>query len=345
MHDHIYWKDGSLYLLDQRHLPFKQELVRCRNLNDVVRAIKTMVVRGAPLIGVVAAYGVVIGVQDILDRKGPFRPRDMERICTKLGATRPTAVNLFWALTRMRNAYGHCGDNAGFLDFLTKEAMEIHREDVENNRTLSSYGSELIADGDTILTHCNAGALATGGYGTALGVIRAAFEKGKRIKVIATETRPYFQGARLTVFELHQQGIEVELVPDNHVGLLCSRKAVNKVIVGADRIARNGDTANKIGTFMVALCAHEYGIPFYVAAPASTFDRKIENGSFIEIEERDGREVKYLRKTPLTLEDVKARYYSFDVTPARYISAIITERGIAKKPFKKNIDLLFKPLP
>ncbi len=341
--DHISWKDGSLYLLDQRRLPFRKELVRCGSLNDVVRAIKTMVVRGAPLIGVVAAYGVAIGVRDVIARRGFCGPRDIEIICEKIGATRPTAVNLFWALARMRHVYDlqRGKDNAVLVDLLTSEAVKIHEEDAQNNRTLSSYGAELIADGDTILTHCNAGALATGGYGTALGVIRAAFEHGKKIKVFATETRPYFQGARLTVFELREQGIEVELVPDNHAGLLCSRKLVNKVIVGADRIARNGDTANKIGTYMIALCAHEYGIPFYIAAPSSTFDRNMDNGGRIEIEERDGREVKYFRKTPLTIEDVKARYYSFDVTPARYVSAFITEKGVIGRPFKRNMERIF----
>jgi methylthioribose-1-phosphate isomerase len=341
MTDHIYWKDKTLYLLDQRHIPFKKEFVQCRSLNDVVQAIKRMVVRGAPLIGVVAAYGVVIGAQERLKGGNPLRPKDMDRICEKLRATRPTAVNLFWALNKMRDAYELCKDSDYALDYLTREALDIHREDEENNRTLSSYGSTLIDDGDTVLTHCNAGALATGGYGTALGVIRAAHEEGKKIRVIATETRPYFQGARLTVFELHEQDIPVELVPDNHAGLLCSRKSINKVIVGADRIARNGDTANKIGTFMIALCAHEYDIPFYVAAPVSTFDRNIESGKLIEIEERDGREVKYLKKTLLTLEDVKARYYSFDVTPAKYISALITEKGVIERPFKKHMQMLF----
>ncbi|MBA4418284.1 MAG: S-methyl-5-thioribose-1-phosphate isomerase [Syntrophus sp. (in: bacteria)] len=341
MIDHIYWKEGVLYLLDQRQLPFRKEYVECRSLNDVTGAIKKMIVRGAPLIGIVAAYGVVVGAREIIQRKGHCSDADIQNISRKLLITRPTAVNLAWALKRMQDAYNLHKDDPDMLNILTREAISIHVEDVEGNRILGAYGSDLIDDGDTILTHCNAGALATGGYGTALGVIRAAHEKGKRIKVIATETRPYFQGARLTVFELHEAGIEVELIPDNHVGLLCARRGIDKVIVGADRIARNGDTANKIGTFMIALCAHKYHIPFYVAAPQSTFDRAIDNGDLIEIEERDGKEVKYLRKTLLTLEDVKARYYSFDVTPAKYISAIITERGIIDKPFKKNIQRLF----
>jgi methylthioribose-1-phosphate isomerase len=241
----------------------------------------------------------------------------------------------------MKDAFKKNVDESNMLEVMTEEAISIHVKDIENNRILSLYGAELIDDGDTILTHCNAGALATGGYGTALGVIRAAHESGKRIKVLATETRPYMQGARLTVWELSREGIPVELIPDNHVGLLSANKGINKVIVGADRIALNGDTANKIGTYMVALCAHEFRIPFFVAAPVSTFDRYIESGVSIPIEERDGKEVKYLQGKLLTVRDVKARYYSFDVTPARYISNFITEKGIIERPFRKYIKMLF----
>jgi methylthioribose-1-phosphate isomerase len=241
----------------------------------------------------------------------------------------------------MRDAFKVNVDDPDMLDMMTQEAVSIHVEDIENNRMLSLYGAELIDEGDTILTHCNAGALATGGYGTALGVIRAAHESGKKIKVLATETRPYMQGARLTVWELAQEGIPVELIPDNHVGLLSANNGFNKVIVGADRIALNGDTANKIGTYMIALCAHKCRIPFYVAAPVSTFDRHIESGVYVPIEERDGKEVKYLQGKLLTVKDVKARYYSFDVTPARYISNFITEKGIIERPFRKYIKMLF----
>ena len=343
MKDHIYWEDGALYLLDQRKLPFKQEYLRCTRLKDVERAIRDMVVRGAPLIGVTAAYGVAIAVAECLKKKKPFTPEEMERTYSRLLATRPTAVNLAWGLKRMRDVYRQHADAPDLAHRMTEEALAVHREDVENCKTLSRYGAELIDDGDTILTHCNAGALATGGYGTALGVLRAAHEMGKRIKVFANETRPYFQGARLTVFELTEEGINCELVPDNHAGLLCYYKAIDKVIVGADRIVRNGDTANKIGTYMVALAAKEYGVPFYVAAPVSTFDKELDNGSEINIEERDGSEVKYLGKKALTLPQVKARYYSFDVTPEKYITAFITEKGIIEKPFRKQINLLFKP--
>ena len=341
MTEHVYWKDGSLYVLDQRELPFKKVYVRCKSLGDIAKAITNMTVRGAPLIGIVAAYGVALGAEEMMKSKGRFTLADMDRICGRLKKTRPTAVNLVWALERMKEAFKASVDDPDIADSITNEAISIHVEDIENNRMLSLYGAELIDDGDTILTHCNAGALATGGYGTALGVIRAAHESGKRIKVLATETRPYMQGARLTVWELSQEGIPVELIPDNHVGLLSANKGFSKVIVGADRIALNGDTANKIGTYMVALCAQQYRIPFYVAAPVSTFDRHIESGAYIPIEERDGKEVKYLQGKLLTVKDVKARYYSFDVTPARYITNFITEKGIIERPFRKFIKMLF----
>lgn len=341
MTEHVYWKDGSLYVLDQRELPFKKVYVRCKSVGDIAKAITNMTVRGAPLIGIVAAYGVALGAEEMMKSKGRFTLADMDRICGRLKKTRPTAVNLVWALERMKEAFKASVDDPDIVDSITNEAISIHVEDIENNRMLSLYGAELIDDGDTILTHCNAGALATGGYGTALGVIRAAHESGKRIKVLATETRPYMQGARLTVWELSQEGIPVELIPDNHVGLLSANKEFSKVIVGADRIALNGDTANKIGTYMVALCAQQYRIPFYVAAPVSTFDRHIESGAYIPIEERDGKEVKYLRGKLLTVKDVKARYYSFDVTPTRYITNFITEKGIIERPFRKFIKMLF----
>ncbi len=294
-----------------------------------------------PLLRIVAAYGMAIGVSEVVRFKGRCSMADMNRICGRLQKTRPTAVNLVWAIERMKAAFKASEDDTDIVDAMTEEAISIHVEDIENNRMLSLYGAELIDDGDTILTHCNAGALATGGYGTALGVIRAAHESGKKIRVIATETRPYMQGARLTVWELIQEGIAVELIPDNHVGLLSANKGFSKVIVGADRIALNGDTANKIGTSMIALCAHRYRIPFYVAAPVSTFDRHIGNGVYIPIEERDGKEVKYLQGKLLTVKDVKARYYSFDVTPAGYITSFITEKGIVERPFKKYIKMIF----
>jgi methylthioribose-1-phosphate isomerase len=341
MTDHIYWKDGSLYVLDQRELPFKKVYVRCKGLVDAAKAIENMTVRGAPLIGIVAAYGVALGVREVVKTKGRCSRADVNRICERLKKTRPTAVNLAWAIERMKAVFESSEGDPDIVDIMTEEAISVHVEDIENNRMLSLYGAELIDDGDTILTHCNAGALATGGYGTALGVIRAAHESGKRIKVLATETRPYMQGARLTVWELSQEGIPVELIPENHAGLLSANKGFSKVIVGADRVALNGDTANKIGTYMIALCAHQYRIPCYVAAPVSTFDRHVESGVCIPIEERDGKEVKYLQGKLLTVKDVKARYFSFDVTPARYITNFITEKGIIERPFKKYIKMIF----
>jgi methylthioribose-1-phosphate isomerase len=341
MTDHIYWKDGVLYLLDQRRLPFKKVYVPCTTEGDVVRAIRKMVVRGAPLIGITAAYGVVLGVGNLVASRKDVTGDAVDRICRRLGSARPTAQNLFWALERMKDAFRRTQAGPDMLEDILDEAISIHVEDIENNRMLSTYGAELIDDGDIILTHCNAGALATGGYGTALGVIRAAHEGGKKIRVIATETRPYLQGARLTAWELHQEGIPVEVVPDNHVGFLASKDEIDKVVVGADRIALNGDVANKIGTFIAALVAHRFGIPFYVAAPLSTFDPKIPSGAHIEIEERDGDEVKYLGKTATTLPEIKARYYAFDVTPARLVTHLITEKGIIGKPFRKYIKMLF----
>ncbi len=341
MTEHIFWKENQLHLLDQRLLPFKKVYVKCRNVADVTKAIKNMTVRGAPLIGIVAAYGMYLGIREAMSSRKTVTEGDVARVYARLQATRPTAVNLTWALDRMRDVYRQYKDSDDLLEFLFRAAIDIHVEDIENNRMLSQYGAELIDDGDLILTHCNAGSLATGGYGTALGVIRAAHESGKRIRVIATETRPYLQGARLTAWELHQEGIDVEIVPDNHVGLLCARGIVNKVIVGADRIARNGDVANKVGTYLISLAAHQHAIPFYVAAPLSTFDRTIKSGDQMVIEERSGKEVTCLLGRQLTLKQIKACYYGFDITPARFIAYIITEKGILEKPFSKYIKLLF----
>ena len=340
MTNHIYWKDGALYLLDQRELPFRKTYLRCAGLKDITEAINNMTVRGAPLLGIVGAYGVVLGIKERMGAGKPVRSADVKNIIAKLGATRPTAVNLFWALGKMAAAYEKYSTAKDLLEAMLEEAIAIHVDDIEKNRMLSLFGAEIIDDGDTVLTHCNAGALATGGYGTALGVIRAAHEAGKKIKVIATETRPYMQGARLTVWELTEEKIPVELVPDNHVGILCAGGQIDKVIVGADRIALNGDTANKVGTFMHSLCAKRFKIPFYVAAPLSSFDANVKNGGDIPIEEREGDEVKYLGKNLLTVKSVKARYYGFDVTPADCITGFITEKGLVTRPFRKYIRML-----
>jgi methylthioribose-1-phosphate isomerase len=341
MNDHVYWKEGALYVLDQRQLPFKEIYLRCATLKDEVKAIKEMAVRGAPLIGIVAAYGMVIGMEEATRLRGRLTEKEAERICQRLKETRPTAVNLFWALRKMRSAYVRLKGEGSLLEGMLRTAIDIHREDVENNRRLSRYGCELFDDGDTVLTYCNAGSLATGGYGTALGVVRAASEAGKDIKVIACETRPYFQGARLTAWELKGLGIDVTIVPDNHAGFLMEQGMVDRVIVGADRIARNGDVANKIGTYMVALAAHDNRIPFYVAAPLSTFDEGIRRGEEISIEERGGNEVKVVRGRLIADKDAGAKYYGFDITPGRLVTYIITEYGIIEKPFGKYIRMLF----
>jgi methylthioribose-1-phosphate isomerase len=341
MTEHIIWKENQLHLLDQRLLPFKKVYVKCRTLADVTKAIKNMTVRGAPLIGIVAAYGMYLGIREMLRSRKMIGDSDVARVYRSLAATRPTAVNLTWALDRMLTVYRQSRESDDVFDSLLRTAIAIHVQDIENNRVLGKYGAELIDDGDVVLTHCNAGSLATGGYGTALGVIRAAHESRKRIRVVATETRPYLQGARLTAWELHEEGIDVEIIPDNHVGLFCARGIVNKVIVGADRIARNGDVANKIGTYMVALAAHQHDIPFYVAAPLSTFDRTMKSGQQMEIEKRSGKEVTCLLGRQLTLRQIKACYYGFDVTPARFISYIITEQGLLERPFARYIKLMF----
>jgi methylthioribose-1-phosphate isomerase len=341
MIEHVYWKDGALFVLDQRLLPAKTAYLKCTKVNDVAVAIRDMAVRGAPLIGIVAAYGMVIGLRELERSKGRIKEGDAHRVCRRLKTTRPTAVNLFWALERMRLTYEEFKAETDLHEYMLKAALAIHSEDIENNKKLSRYGAELIDDGDTILTHCNAGALATGGYGTALGVIRAAFESGKSLRVIATETRPYFQGARLTVWELKELGIDVTLVPDNHAGLLCQQGIVNRVIVGADRIARNGDVANKIGTYMHALAAHDNEVPFYVAAPLSSFDETIRSGEDIRIEERNGKEVKYVNGHLITMRSVDAQYFGFDITPARLITYIVTEQGVIERPFGRYIKMLF----
>jgi methylthioribose-1-phosphate isomerase len=341
MIDHVYWKDGALLVLDQRLLPARTVYLKCTTVSHVVVAIRDMAVRGAPLIGIVAAYGIAIGLRELERSKGRVKEGDVQKICRRLRETRPTAVNLFWALEKMRSIYEQFKSDPDLNEYVLAAALAIHAEDIENNRKLARYGAELIDDGDIVLTHCNAGALATGGYGTALGVIRAAFESGKSLRVISTETRPYFQGARLTVWELKELGIDVTLVPDNHAGLLCQQGIVKKVIVGADRIARNGDVANKIGTYMHALAAHDNGIPFYVAAPLSSFDDTIKSGTDISIEERNGKEVKYVNGRLITMRNVEAQYFGFDVTPARLITYIITEHGVIERPFGRYIKMIF----
>lgn len=320
------WENDSLYILDQRLLPHIVEYIKCEDHEDVARAIREMAVRGAPAIGIAAAYGVVLGVR----KQSLGKLKDITKV---LSETRPTAVNLFWALERMKRR----ALESSSWEELLEEAKAIHEEDIRANETMGKYGAILIPDGARVLTHCNAGALATGGLGTALGVIRMAFYQGKRIKVFVDETRPVLQGARLTTWELMMDGIDVTLITDNMAGYLMSRGEIDLVIVGADRIASNGDVANKIGTYSLAVLARFHGIPFYVAAPISTIDINIASGKNIPIEERNPREVIEIGGVKIAPENVKVYNPAFDITPANLVSAIITEKGIIKPPFEGKL--------
>ena len=333
----IEWQDDRVVMIDQRKLPLEEVYVECRTEEEVARAIETMVIRGAPAIGVAAAYGVALGVM----RADPTEEvdRQFDLIIQRLARTRPTARNLFWALERMKRV---CEENkllpCGALGLrLLREAQAIEVEDLEINRKIGAFGKDLIAAGDSVLTHCNAGGLATAGYGTALGVIRAAFEEGKKIHVFVDETRPFLQGARLTAWELHELGVPMTLITDNMAGWLMKKGEVELVITGADRIVRNGDAANKIGTYSLAVLARHHGIPFYMAAPLSTFDFRLRSGEEIPIEERPGEEVRRVGGCAVTLPDVPVRNPAFDVVPAKLISAIISERGIARPPYGKSL--------
>ncbi len=311
------WTGDSLELLDQRLLPNEEKWVSCRDVRSVASAIRDMIIRGAPAIGVAAAYGVALA---------KLRGEDVREAAQMLRKTRPTAVNLSWAIDRMLRASDPVA-----------EAEAIHREDLEGNMRIGRYGAELLGARATVLTHCNAGALATAGYGTALGVIRAAIERGKTITVFADETRPYLQGARLTAWELQQDGIDVTLITDNMSGHFFQQGKFDAVIVGADRIAANGDTANKIGTYTLAVLADAHGVPFYVAAPVSTIDRASPSGQAIPIEERSASEVVETFGKRIAPVGVQVRHPAFDVTPARLITAIITDRGVLWPPFAKSI--------
>jgi len=338
----IEWRDDRVIMIDQRKLPGEEVYVECRDFEDVAAAIEKMVIRGAPAIGVAAAFGVALGFSRV-ERSKDSRA-EFSRISARLRRTRPTARNLFWALERMKAAHE---ENQGLpLDELKKrliaEALDIEREDVEINRQIGQFGAELIKDGDSILTHCNAGGLATAAYGTALGVIRAAFEQGKKIRVFADETRPFLQGARLTAWELEKLGIPYFVISDSMAGWLMRKGEIGLAVVGADRITPNGDTANKIGTYSVAVLAKENHIPFYVAAPLSTFDFSLETGDQIPIEERPPEEVKEINGKLITPAGARVRNPAFDVTPAGYISAIITEKGVIRPPYEKNLADLRK---
>lgn len=334
----IEWKDGRVKMIDQRLLPDREVYVECRDYEQVAEAIEAMVIRGAPAIGVAAAMGLALG----FDRQAKAAGSAAEvfsRISQRLGRTRPTARNLFWALERMESVFlAHKSLDLGALkQRLIDEALAIEKEDIEANRAIGRFGRSLIKDGENILTHCNAGELATAGYGTALGIIRAAHEEGKRIKVYVDETRPFLQGARLTVWELARAGIPYILITDNMAGWLMKQGEISLALTGADRIARNGDSANKIGTYSAAVLAREHGLPFFIAAPFSTVDMALEHGGQIPIEERDGREVREVGGCRITLPEAPVRNPAFDVTPARYIAAIITEKGIARPPYEESL--------
>jgi methylthioribose-1-phosphate isomerase len=337
------WRNGCLEMIDQRILPARFEYVTCNSAAEVAEGIRSMVVRGAPAIGCAAAYGVALeSLTQIQAGQAEFVSA-MERAFDLLAASRPTAINLFWALKRMRLAWeaNKHRTTREITDTLITEAHEVLAEDIRINRAMGGYGAALLPDGARVLTHCNAGALATAGHGTALGVIRSAVEAGKRISVIADETRPFLQGARLTAWEMVQENIPVTLITDNMAGHLMSLGEIDAVVVGTDRVASNGDVANKIGTYMVAVLARRHGIPFYVACPLSTIDLEIPDGAAIPIEERPIEEVTGFRECQWAAKGVAVRNPAFDVTPAELVSALITERGVLRDPNRQSISALF----
>ncbi len=340
----IEWRDDAVFMIDQTRLPMEEVYNRYTDFTSVAEAIKGMVVRGAPAIGVAAAMGIALGAREIVADTPESFFRQLENVCQVIGRTRPTAVNLFWAIERMKGvAEAERGSSlTAICEALRAEAIAIEQEDLAICKAIGSNGAALIPEGSTVLTHCNAGGLATAGYGTALGVIRAAHAAGRVARVFADETRPWLQGARLTTWELMKDNIPVTLISDNMAGFFMARGEINCCVVGADRIAANGDTANKIGTYSVAVLAKEHGIPFYVAAPVSTFDLSCPDGSRIPIEERPTTEVTHIRGLPIAPEGVSVRNPSFDVTPARYITAIITEKGVARGNFTSRLAALAK---
>jgi methylthioribose-1-phosphate isomerase len=335
----VSWEENEVVLIDQRRLPHEAVLVRCRESSEVAAAIRDMVVRGAPAIGVTAAYGVALGVRRS-SLAGEQLGHELDRICSELAATRPTAVNLFWAIERMRRVFASLGAGVDAGEALLSEARAIEAEDLEACQRLGDLGAELLPAKARVLTHCNAGALATAGYGTALGVLRSAARMGKLSMVYVDETRPFLQGARLTAWELMQDGLPVVLITDNMAGWMMVQREVNAVVVGADRIAANGDVANKIGTYSVAVLAREHGIPVYVAAPTSTFDLTLADGAAIPIEERPAEEVTHLAGRRVAPEGVRVRNPAFDVTPARLVTAIVCERGVVRPPYERGLRAL-----
>ena len=333
---------GTVRMIDQTRLPLEKVFVDCHSVEEVGHAIKTMIIRGAPAIGVAAAMGTSLAAESINAESFDSFYSQLEKKCDVLALSRPTAVNLFWAIERMKklaleNRHLPIPD---LKERIREESLTIYEEDIAANRAIGAHGRSLIKDGDTILTHCNAGALATAGYGTALGVIRAAVEEGKIISVFANETRPFLQGARLTAWELKEDNIPATLITDNMCGHFMKNKSVDLVVVGADRIAANGDVANKIGTYMAAVLARENNIPFYVAAPISTLDLSVLSGDDIPIEERSGEEVLTINGKRIAPEGIEASHPAFDITPNRLVTAIITDKGIVRSPYAENLKQL-----
>lgn len=340
----IEWKDNEVWMIDQRFLPWKEEWFKCRNYKDVAKGIKVMVIRGAPAIGIAAAMGLALGALKIRVKDAGKFLDQLAEIKDYLAGQRPTAVNLAWALNRMEKLARSMADKPvdDIKEALVAEARAMHEEDIAINQAIGRFGAEVVPDGGTVLTHCNAGALATGGYGTALGVVRGAVEAGKKVQVLADETRPFLQGARLTAWELMKDNIPVKVITDNMAGHILKQGMVDVVVVGADRVAANGDAANKIGTYSVAVLAREHKVPFYVAAPLSTVDMETPSGDDIPIEVRPDREITHIRDRQITPDGVEVLHPAFDVTPNRLIAGVITEKGIAQKPYKASFSKFFK---
>lgn len=341
-YDTIRWQDDKVILIDQRRLPDEETYLTCTDYREVVDAIRTLAIRGAPAIGVAAAMAAALGALSFPEADSPSFKRHFHEICQVIAAARPTAVNLTWAVHHMGKLVADNAhlDVAALKSKLVAEAQAMLHEDIAINRQMGAHGQQLIQDGDNVLTHCNAGGLATGGYGTAIGVIRAAWEAGKKIHVYVDETRPILQGARLTAWELSKLGIPYTLIPDNAAASLMSKGKVNFIVVGADRIAGNADVANKIGTYGVAVWAHYHNVPFYVAAPVSTFDFTLSHGSQIPIEERDPREITEIRGCRIAPEACRALNLAFDVTPHTLIAGIITEKGVCLPPLPQSVSAL-----
>ncbi len=337
----IKYEDNLILMIDQRKLPLIEEYFQCKNYKDVIFAIKEMIIRGAPAIGVAAAFGISLFVNQINEKDSLLR--QFYDVCEEFANSRPTAVNLFWAIERMKKLFQKVKDRelSDIKEHFYKEAIKIYNEDIETNKKIGYFGEKIIPEVANILTHCNAGALATADFGTALGVIRAAFRNAKKIHVYVDETRPFLQGARLTAWEMVKEGINATLICDNMAGFLMKQGKVDVIVVGADRIAANGDTANKIGTYTLSVLAKENNIPFYIAAPLSTFDLSIKSGNDIPIEERDGSEITDIKGHRIAPHNIATFNPAFDVTPHEYITGIITEKGIISPPNYENIKAIF----